>query len=101
MNIVITRYRKTSETIDSRLTVGMRICDCAENAIIALKAGTYPLNVVKCKQHARKMPVVKVPNVTKFQCSNEPGTLEPSMRNFSKLSFVCNNSTMPQVCQML
>ena len=48
MNIVITRYRKTSETIDSRLTVGMRICDCAENAIIALKAGTYPLNVVKC-----------------------------------------------------
>ena len=113
MNIHIIRYRKRSETIDSHLFIdGLRICDCAENAISALKVGTYPLNVVNCKQHARKMPIVMLPacessKVSKFQRSKKPGTLEPmepwnpQCETCPKLSFVSNNSTMPQVCHML
>lgn len=89
MNIIITRYRKTSETFNGRLTIdGARICDTAENAITALKAGTYPLNVVKCKQHARKMPVLSL--VSECPCAK-----------CKELECVSNNSTMPQVCHML
>ena len=89
MNIVITRYRKKTETIDGSLTIdGLRICDTAENAKTALKAGTYPLNVVKCKQHSRKMPVLSL--VSKCPCGK-----------CTKLECVSNNTTMPQICHML
>lgn len=89
MNIVITRYRKTSETIDSRLTIdGMRICDCAENAKSAIKAGIYPVVITKCKQHARKQPCVVVNG-------------SPKCNTCNKLECVSNNSNMPQFCPQI
>lgn len=69
MIIKIVRYRKKlacteqgrSETIDGQLYIeGMRICDCAENAKSAIKAGQYSVSIIKCKQHARKMPVILI-----------------------------------------
>lgn len=89
MNIVITRHRKTSETIDGRLTIeGMRICDCAENAKRAIKAGIYPVVITKCHQHARKQPCVIVNGSPKCSTCN-------------KLEGVSNNSNMPQYCPQL
>lgn len=89
MNIVITRYRKTSEAIDGSLTIdGMRICDTAENAKSAIKAGTYPVVITKCHQHARKQPCVVVNGSPKCSTCN-------------KLECVSNNSNMPQFCPQI
>ena len=108
MNIELRRIRHRPETIDGHIYIdGAKVCDSAENNHFALATGTYPITLVKCHQHARKMPVIKVPNITKFQSSNEPGTLEPlepwnpQCETCPKLSFVGNNSTMPMICPML
>lgn len=106
MNIVITRYRKKTETIDGSLTIdGLRICDTAENAKTALKAGTYPLNVVKCKQHSRKMPVIWVDGLGMkdegISLNSQLSTLIHKCEHCKKLAFVTNNTTMPQICHML
>ena len=87
MNIVITRYRKKAETVDGHLTIdGVYICDTAENTLSAIPAGIYPISIVKCKQHARKMPVL--------------GATE-NCKNCRKLNCVSNNTTMPVKCPML
>lgn len=115
MNIQIIRYRKMTETIDGHLYIdGQLICDCAENAITALKTGTYPLNVVKCKQHARKMPVLLLEaevsngskvsggsNLKPIETAEGMKLLEPKCSHCERLECVSNNSTMPQVCHML
>ena len=91
MHIVITRHRKTSETIDGRLTIdGLRICDTAENAITAIPAGTYEIRIIKCHQHARKMPVLVLHK-----------DITPSCAKCTKLKCISNNSTMPCKCPML
>lgn len=88
MNIKISRYRKTPEVIDGHLTIdgSVRLCDTAENATTALPAGTYPVQVLKCHQHARKMPVVCI------------GNQKPSCMKCTHLSCVNNNTTMPLIC---
>lgn len=87
MHIVITRHRKTSETIDGRLTIdGLRICDTAENVNGALPAGKHPISVIKCKQYARKMLLLN-PNPPCDKC--------PTME------YCGNNSTLPCYCPMI
>lgn len=89
MNIVLKRFRIRPETIDGHIYIdGQKVCDCAENAHHCLKAGTYPLNVVKCKQHGRKMPVLSAS--TDLKCAK-----------CKVLECVTNNSTMPRFCPML
>lgn len=68
MIITVTRYRKTKETIDGRLTIdgSLRLCDTAENLAHALPTGIYTVSIAKCKFRARKMPVIKL---TELQCS--------------------------------
>lgn len=89
MIITIKRIRKKTDTIDGQLYIeGMRICDCAENAKSAIKAGTYPVVITKCKQHARKMPCVIINGC-------------PKCNKCMKLDCVSNNTTMPQVCPQI
>ena len=92
MNIHIKRIRKTADTIDGQLTIdgSVRLCDTAENAITALPAGTYHVSIIKCKQHARKMPVIVVHKDVLPNCSK-----------CNKLPCVTNNTKMPCICPML
>lgn len=100
MNIIITRYRKKSQTIDGKLkittstehglTESLPLCDTAENALTALPAGKYRIAILKCKQHARKMPVILIPNEVK-----------PNCEHCKDIEFVCNNTTMPSKCIQL
>lgn len=108
MDIILKRIRHRPETIDGQIWIdGMKVCDCAENAHHCLEPSKYQVIIHKCRFHARKMPVIKVPNVSKFQSSKEPGTLEPMepwnppCETCPKLSYVGNNSTMPMICPML
>lgn len=91
MNITLYRYRKTKDHIDGRLQADFgHLCDTVENAISALPAGTYLIEISKCNQHARKMPIV-----CKMGC-----TL-PSCTGCKKLEFVSNNTSMPCYCPQL
>lgn len=89
LNVTITRYRKLSESIDGRLTIdGEPVCDTAENFWSLLPVGQYTIEICKCKQYARKMPLV----ISKCgrDCFNCP-----------KKEFVNHNTKMPKRCAML
>lgn len=89
MNIELRRIRHRPETIDGHIYIdGAKVCDSAENNKLALAPGTYPITLVKCHQHARKMPVIQVQG-----CS--------LCHECKKLPYVGNNSTMPMICPML
>lgn len=106
MIIKIVRYRKKTDTIDGQLYIeGMCICDCAENAKSAIKAGQYIISICKCKQHARKMPVVLLngessKGVTAAAKGNIPSP-SPKCDCCKKLDFVSNNTTLPLYCPMI
>lgn len=89
MNIELRRYRIRPDTIDGFIFIdGQKVCDCAENAHHCPKAGTYPLNVVKCEQHVRKMPVLSA--LSDLKCTK-----------CKPLECVTYNTTMPLLCPML
>lgn len=89
MNLTLYRYRKTSDHIDGHLKSDQgRLCDTVENATSAIPVGTYSISIIKCKQHARKQPVViikKAPN-----CDKCP-----------ELECVSNNTSMPCRCPQI
>lgn len=59
MNIVITRTRRTVDTIDGTLFIdGEYVCDTAENRQTALPAGDYRVVRYYCKQYKRFMPII-------------------------------------------
>ena len=61
-NIELRRNRHRLDTIDGQIRIdGRRVCDCAENAHHCLPEGIYQIAVIKCRQHARNMPVVAKP----------------------------------------
>ena len=89
ISIIRRRLREASNSIDGALYVdGMKICDTAENALSALAPGTYAVALVRCRQYARKMPVVQVQGCGLCQ-------------ECRKHSFAGINTTMPTVCHML
>ncbi len=91
MDIIIKRTHTTAGAIDGILSVdGTRVCDTEENAAAALAEGTYPVAVCKCRQHARKMPLVLARN----------GSL-PDCRRCKRQGSVYNNTAMPVVCRQL
>lgn len=92
MNINIERIHRTSDYIDGTLRIDSidKICDTAEFAPTALKAGTYRVLIHRCKQYRRKMPVVCLEVQSSSSCLACP-----------KLSFVCNNSTLPIYCPQI
>lgn len=87
MNIIIQRNKTRGEYTHGVLSIdGVRVCDTLENSGARAPAGQYPIRLVKCKQHARKMPCLN---------PSPPCDLCP------KLKFVCNNSTLPCWCPMI
>lgn len=87
MIIELRRYRIKPDTIDGQIFIdGSKVCDCAENAHHCLPPGEYQVQVIKCHQHARKMPVV-LP--------------KPDCEECTQLSYVGNNTSMPCKCVQL
>ena len=60
MTITIQRTFIKGEITEGHVTIdGQRICDTLENSFSCLAAGSYAVELVKCKQYARKMILVK------------------------------------------
>lgn len=91
MKIIIKRYRTKTNTIDGHVFIdGSRICDCAENAIHSLPTGKYTIAIIKCHQHARKMPVILLHQ-----------DIAPNCDHCAAIKCVNNNTCMPCYCAML
>ena len=90
MNIQITRTRIKGEYCEGYLSIdGTRICDTLENANALVPSGQYPIKLVKCKQYAKKMPLVHS-NAPCSRCRKSL-TSHPSTLNFQ----------LPCYCPML
>ena len=60
LNLVVTRLFTKGEYVHGRLTIdGNFVCHTLENTNSRIPAGEYPITLVKCKHHSRKMPVLK------------------------------------------
>ena len=60
MIIMLKRTFTRGEYTHGHLSIdGLRICDTLENSKGLVPAGDYPIHLIKCKHHARKMPVLK------------------------------------------
>ena len=92
MDILIKRNYRTTEVIDGQLFIdgSFRLCDTSENATTALPAGQYRVSIIKCKQHARKMPVILLHK-----------DVVPSCDKCYSLDFVNNNTKMPVFCPQI
>ena len=132
MNINIERIHRTPDYIDGTLRIDSidKICDTAEFAPTALKAGTYRVLIHRCKQYHRKMPVVCLEDTTAKRSVTggkalglrlEAATLSNPVRSAGvtkpeseiwleastnceqcpKMDFVCNNSTLPKYCPQI
>ena len=90
MTIFLTRTQTQGEYTHGHLTIdGIRICDTLENANACVPAGKYPIRLIKCKQHARKMLCLN-PNPPCTQCKKSLNS-NPSSLNF----------TLPCYCPMI
>ena len=90
LNLILSRTKVRGEYAHGHLSIdGLRICDTLENTNGLAPAGVYPITLIKCKHHSRKMPVLN-PNAP---CDRCPKSLNP---NPSSL-----NHTLPCWCPML
>ncbi len=100
MEIIITRYHRTSKAIEGRLTIdNSYICDTEEWPENRLRPGTYPLGLLKCKQYDRQMPMI-MPNVRKFKVCMKCGTCAAA-ESCKQIRLVYNNTLLHNVCPML
>lgn len=89
MKIVVNRFRYWQNCVTSSVFIdGEHICDAVENAFSAIPNGNYTVALTKCKQHARKMPVIEMQN--NGLCAKCP-----------KQTCTDFNTTLPQLCYML
>ena len=88
MTITIQRTFMKGEITEGHVSIdGQRICDTLENSFSCLAPGSYAVELVKCKQYARKMILVK--------------TFVPRCLDCPRLKFVFGNTRMPQPCPQL
>lgn len=82
MNIVLTRLFTKGEYCHGRLSIeGMNICSTLENSSSMVPAGEYPITLIHCKQHARKMICLN-PKAPCTLCEKSLNS-QPSSLNFT------------------
>ena len=90
MNILLNRIRTKGEFTEGYLSIdGVQICSTLENSNAQAPAGDYPITLIKCKQHARKMPCLN-PNPPCTQCKKSLNSNPSSL-----------NHTLPCWCPMI
>lgn len=88
MKIVIYRTKIRPDYVIGGLYIdGLKVCDTLENPNACVPAGSYSISLIKCKQYARKMPIL---TPSYLNCAN-----------CKKLPTISNNSTLPCFCPML
>ena len=90
MNILLNRIRTKGEFTEGYLSIdGVQICSTLENSNAQAPAGDYVISLIKCKQHARKMPCLN-PNPPCAQCKKSLNSNPSSL-----------NHTLPCWCPMI
>ena len=90
MNILLNRIRTKGEFTEGYLSIdGVQICSTLENSNAQAPAGDYVISLLKCKQHARKMPCLN-PNPPCTQCKKSLNSNPSSL-----------NHTLPCWCPMI
>ena len=96
MKIVIKRIHIKGEVTEGHLYIDeLFVCDTIENSTSCLVPGKYPVSLIKCKQHSRKMICISPTsplNVKRFKTPCDDCPL---------LDFVGNNTAMPLHCPQL
>ena len=96
MKIVIKRMHRKGEVTEGRLFIDeIYVSDTLENSIFCLVPGNYPVSLIKCKQHLRKMICISPTsplNVKRFRTPCDDCPL---------LEYVGNNTSMPLHCPQL
>jgi len=99
MIIYIKRTLTKHPWTEGRLLIdGIQVCDTLENSNACVPAGVYPVTLIKCKQYARKMPILAVPELVAEPVEAVEG---PPCGKCRRLDFVCPNTTLPCYCPML
>ena len=112
LHIIITRDYSRKGYTHGHLTIdGVRVCSTLENANALVPKGQYPLSLIKCKHHSRKMPVLKAAIKREESQAGlsfpEREQARPQVNancpcdRCPKLSLVSTNSTLPCFCPML
>ena len=93
MNITLQRISVKGEITEGHLRIdGFTICDTLENTYSCLAPGDYRVHIIKCRQYARKMPIL-IPNSSSLipnSCSSCP-----------RKHYVNHNTVMPCFCPMI
>lgn len=93
MNITLQRISVKGEITEGHLRIdGYTICDTLENTYSCLAPGDYRVHLIKCRQYARKMPIL-IPNSSSLipnSCSSCP-----------RKHYVNHNTVMPCFCPMI
>lgn len=93
MNITLQRISVKGEITEGHLRIdGFTICDTLENTYSCLAPGDYRVHLIKCRQYARKMPIL-IPNSSSLipnSCSSCP-----------RKHYVNHNTVMPCFCPMI
>ena len=101
LNLKVTRLFTKGEFTHGSLSIdGNRICSTLENANALVPTGDYVISLIKCKQYSRKMPLL-APEPVEGNLNPESWNLKQRCMQCKRLSFVCNNTTLPSWCPML
>ena len=73
---------------------GQRICDTLENSFSCLAAGSYAVELVKCKQYARKMICIQQSTMSLI-------VSDEGCNSCTKQKLVFPNTLLPRQCPMI
>ena len=100
MNITLQRISVKGEITEGHLRIdGFTICDTLENTYSCLAPGDYRVHIIKCRQYARKMPIL-IPNPSSL-IPNSSSLIPNSCPSCPRKHYVNHNTVMPCFCPMI
>ena len=107
MNITLQRISVKGEITEGHLRIdGFTICDTLENTYSCLAPGDYRVHLIKCRQYARKMPILipnpssLIPNSSSL-IPNSSSLIPNSCSSCPRKHYVNHNTVMPCFCPMI
>ena len=95
MNITLQRISVKGEITEGHLRIdGLTICDTLENTYSCLAPGDYRVHIIKCRQYARKMPILS-------PVINNQSSVISFCSSCPRKHYVNNNTVMPCFCPMI
>lgn len=101
MEIKITRCSKHDEVLEGFLSIeeDRHLCETAENKATALPVGKYRIEVRKCKQHARKMLLIRpLEDAEETPLGDQ---MSPKCEDCKRPPLVNYNTPMPVYCPQI